>query len=101
MSSLHQFAGHGRIYVGSGSVTTTDLAGAAEEDLTIADANVAVGDQVYASFDKTAAEGAGEPIIAKAWVSAAGVITVTVANLGSSGLGATAKTVLYTVIRAS
>jgi hypothetical protein len=102
MSTLHSFAGHGRVYVGSGAVTTTDLAAAGEEDLTISDSNVALGDIIFAAFDKTAAEGAGEPIIAKAWASAAGTITVTVANLhASTAIGATAKTVNYVVIRAS
>lgn len=101
MSSVKRnFAGNGDFYVGSGSVTTSALAAAGEEDLTISDTNVALGDIVFAAFDKAGAEDTGEPIIAKAWVSATGTITVTVANLhASAALDAQAQTVNYIVIR--
>lgn len=101
MGSVRQnFAGDGAFYCGSGSVTTTDLAAGAEEDLTITDANVIAGDYVKAAFNKAAAEAAGEPVIMKAWCSASGTITITVANVhASTGLGVAAKTVGYLTFR--
>lgn len=101
MSTKLSLQGQGALYVGSGSVTTTALAAAAEEALTISDSEAAVGDVVHAHFDATAAGTAGTPVIARAWVSAAGTITVTVGNLhASDALDAGEKTVLYTLTRA-
>lgn len=98
-SVKRNFQGNGDFYVGSGSITTTALAGAAEEDLTIADTNIVAGDYVFAEFNKAAAETAGEPVIMKAWCSATGTITVTVGNPNASALDAGAKTVGYIIMR--
>lgn len=101
-SSLLQFMGMGRVYVGSGSITTTALAAAGEEELTISDSNAAVNDVVHAHFDATAAATGGTPSVAMAWVSASGTIKVRVTNQhASTALDAGAKTVLYTLHRAS
>lgn len=101
-STLMQLAGQGRILKGSGSVTTTALAAAAEEILTITDANAALDDVVCAQFDVAALATAGTPAIVNAWVSVAGTISVKVSNLhASAALDAGAKTVNYSIIRAS
>lgn len=100
MSTKLSLQGQGRIQVGTGSITTTALAAGAEEALTISDTEAAVGDLVIAHLDATAAGTAGTPIIARAWVSAAGTITCTVSNLhASAALDAGAKGVIYALIR--
>ena len=102
MSTMHQFMGHGRVYKGSGSVTTTALAAAAEEVLTIADANAALNDQVSANFDVAARATAGSIVIYDAWVSVAGTISFLIGNVhASNALDAGAKTIIYSLCRAS
>lgn len=99
-STLLSFAGQGRVYKGSGSVTTSALAAAGAELLTFTDANVAVNDVIHAEFDIAAIATAGLPHIIRAWCSVAGTVSVTVKNShASAALDAGAKTVNYTAVR--
>lgn len=99
MSSLHQFHGYGRVYIGSGSITISNLSAAAEEDLTITDANVDVGDVVAVSLANADME-TGVAIIG-AWISADNTISIRISNVHSGSITGGAATVYYTVFRAS
>lgn len=100
MSSLHQFHGMGRVYIGSGSITVATLAAAAEADYTISDANALVGDVIIVSGANALMEtGVG---ILGAWVSANGTIKIRIGNFNdSAALNGGANTMYYAIVRAS
>lgn len=81
----------------SASVTVSALAAGAEEDLTITDADAAVGDVIAVSFDDAGMETGMS--IAGAWVSAAGSIKVRISNLHTSGLTGGSRTIRYVIQR--
>jgi len=84
-------------YRKTSTITITALAAAAEEDVTITDAKVHVGDVVI--VNTTAAAETGLAILG-CWVAAEGTITVRVSNMNAAAaLTAGAVSVRYYVAR--
>jgi hypothetical protein len=99
MSTLCSFQGQGELYVGSGTVTISALAAAAEEDLTITDSNIATTDVVIGSFANADMEtGVG---VLGVWCSAAGTIKLRITNASGSGLTGGSATFYYCIIKTS
>lgn len=85
------------MYRATGTMTCTALAAAAEEDITITDAKVRVGDVVVVNTSAAAETGLA---ILGAWVAAAGTITVRISNVNAAvALTAGAISVRYCVLR--
>jgi protein involved in polysaccharide export with SLBB domain len=85
------------MYRKTGSMTISALAAGAEEDITITDSAVRVGDVV--TVTTTAAPETGLAIITT-WVTAAGTINVRISNLNAAvALTAGAVSVRYCVHR--
>lgn len=82
----------------SASVTVSALAAAAEEDLTITDADATVGDVISVSFDNAGMETG--MCVCGAWVSAAGSIKVRISNVNAAAaLAGGARTIRYSISR--
>jgi hydrogenase maturation factor len=85
------------MYRKTASMTITALAAAAEEDVTITDAQVRPGDVVVVTT--TAAPETGLAIL-QAWCTAAGTISVRISNMNAAtALTAGAVSVRYCVLR--
>lgn len=85
------------MYRKTGSMTISALAAAAEEDVTISDPKVHVGDVVVVNTTSAPETGLG---IVHAYVSAEGTITVRITNLNAvTALTAGAVSVRYCVLR--
>ena len=85
------------MYRKTGSMTCTALAAAAEEDITITDSKVHVGDVVVVNTTTAAETGLA---IVGAWVASEGTITVRITNVNAAdALTAGAVSVRYCVLR--
>ena len=78
------------------SVTVSALAAAAEEDVTISEPRVRVGDVIVANTLSAPATGL---VILAAWVDAAGSIKLRLGNVAASGLSGGATNFRICVLR--